>query len=464
MIGARAAALVAAVLLVATGPPLQGARELGQRAEIRRDTFGVPHILAEDEEAAGFAFGFAMAEDHAEELGRRYLQARGEAARHFGAAELDSDFAMRRFDNRAAARRALSDDIGRRFRQWLRGFAAGVNAYATAYPDAVPSWMPVVEPSDPLAYGRMFAVLAASRPPARLVQKYSGGPPILTTSAGDNAGSNALALAGSKTTSGHPILLGNPHLAWSALYWEAHVTVPGRINFYGSTLVGIPVLRAGFNDRLGFVQTNNAPDLEDIYALPLVPGELDVFVHRGREHRVQRWTVTADVRQDDGQFVAQQRDYEETPLGPVIHRTADRLFVLRSINLEWWRQYEGFFELLDARSLDDFRRTLGRRLGVTSNYTYADVEGNILYAWNARLPLRPDPEFDYDVDVPAESGKLFWKGIHRLSELPWLLNPRGGYVQNANNPPWWTSLQHPLDPAEYPSYTPRMVPAAMLDA
>jgi acyl-homoserine-lactone acylase len=450
-----AAALVAAVVLVAAGPPLQGARELGHHAEIRRDTFGVPHILADDEEAAGYAFGFAMAEDHAAELGRRYLQARGEAARHFGAAELDSDFAMRRFDNRAAARRAVSDEIGRRFRRWLRGFAAGINAYVAAHPDAVPSWMPVVDASDPLAYGRMFAVLAASRPPARLVQKYGGAPPLATSTAGDDAGSNALALAGTRTTSGQPILLGNPHLAWSALYWEAHVTVPGRINFYGSTLVGIPVLRAGFNDRLGYVQTNNAPDLEDIYALPIVPGRPDMYVHRGRQHRVQRWTVSADVRQDDGTVIVQQRDFEETQFGPVVHRAADQLFVLRSINLEWWRQYEGFFELLDVRSLGDFRRTLGRRLGVTSNYTYADVDGNILYAWNARLPRRPDPQFDYDVDVPAATAHLFWKGIHRLSELPWLLNPSGGYLQNANNPPWWTSLRDPLDPAAYPSYIER---------
>ena len=116
---------------------------------------------------------------------------------------------------------------------------------------------------------------------------------------------------------------------------------------------------------------------------------------------------------------------------------------------------EGFFELLDARSLADFRRTLGRRLAVTSNYTYADVDGNILYAWNARLPRRPDSEVDYTVDVPGDTGRLFWDGIHRATDLPWLVNPRGGYVQNANNPPWWTSLRDPLDPEDYPSYIER---------
>ena len=58
--------------------------ELANHVTIRRDTFGIPHILADSEEAAAFGFGFAQAEDHAAEIGRRYLAARGEAARHFG--------------------------------------------------------------------------------------------------------------------------------------------------------------------------------------------------------------------------------------------------------------------------------------------------------------------------------------------------------------------------------------------
>jgi len=461
---AALAALAGALVLVVSSPRLHGERPIADRVEIRRDTFGVPHILAEDEEAAGFAFGYAMAEDHAAEIGRRYLQARGEAARYFGSGDLESDLAMARLDNRAAAHRALGQHIGKGFRRWLEGFAAGINHYAVTHKETVPAWMPVVEPSDPLAYGRMFGVLAALEAPSRLLYKYPA--PVVAASTvpagnqqiealGHEPGSNALALGGSKTTTGRPILLGNPHLSWSSLYWEAHVTVPGRINFYGSTLVGIPVLRAGFNDRLGYVQTNNAPDLEEIYALPLVPGRSGVFLHKGREHRIERRHVAAEVKHADGSLVTEQREYEETALGPVIHRTADRLFVIRSINLEWWRNYEGFFELMHARSLAEFRRTLGRGLTVSSNYTYADVDGNILYVWNARLPRRPDPAVDYGLDVPGDTGHLFWKGIHRPAELPWLLNPPGGYVQNANNPPWWTSLRDRLDPTRYPSYIER---------
>ena len=451
----RAAAAFTALALIVSTPSLYGAKPIAERVEIRRDTYGIPHLLAEDEEAAGFGFGYAMAEDHAAEIGRRYLAARGEAANAFGAGELENDMPMHRLDNRGAARRALADDTGRRFRRWLQGFAAGINRYVETHRDAVPAWMPVVEPWDPLAYGRMFGVLAAVRPPARLLEKYPAAEPA---EAGPydrddaEAGSNAFALSGTKTTSGRPMLMGNPHLAWSSLYWEAHVTVPGRINFYGSTLVGIPVLRAGFNDRLGYVQTNNAPDLADIYALPLVPGKLDRVLHEGRERPIERRRVGVPVREARDSVRLVTRDFEETFLGPVIHRTGDQVFVIRSINVEWLRQYEGFFELQQSDSLREFQRALGRGLTVTSNYTYADVDGNILYAWNGRLPRRPDEAFDYSLDVPAADRRLFWKGIHRASDLPWILNPPSGYVQNANNAPWYPSARDRIDPARFPAY------------
>ena len=57
---------------------------LSRQVTIRRDTFGIPHILAETEEAAAFGFGYAQAEDHAVEIGRRYVESRGEEARVFG--------------------------------------------------------------------------------------------------------------------------------------------------------------------------------------------------------------------------------------------------------------------------------------------------------------------------------------------------------------------------------------------
>src|SRR6185503_7159999 len=155
--------------------------------------------------------------------------------------------------------------------------------------------------------------------------------------------SNAFALAGSRTASGWPILLGNPHLSWSSLYWEAHVKVPGVIDFYGSTLAGIPVLRAGFNDRLGFVTTNNAPDLDDVYAVALDPARADHYVLDGRSAPLVRRDVTVAVRPGDAATRQETRTFWSTSIGPVVYRTASHVFAVKSARLDAHRYFEGFY-------------------------------------------------------------------------------------------------------------------------
>jgi acyl-homoserine-lactone acylase len=431
---------------------------------IRRDRYGVPHITARHVGAAGFGFGYAQAEDHAPQMGRLYLAARGEAARALGERFLEDDVAARRVDNRAEAERALRT-LGPEFRRWLDGFVAGFNHYVSLHRADLPPWMPVIVAADVLAHSRMGAAGAAVRPPPALLRRFPApdrppAPPDTGLLEGeapglDVPGSNALAIAGTRTTTGHPILLGNPHLRWSSLYWEAHVTVPGLVDFYGSTLVGFPVLRAGFNDRLGYVQTNNAPDLVDILVMPLDPARPGHYRFEGEAHPLAHEPVSVEVRTGDGALRTETREFWNTHLGPVVHRDADRVFVVRSVPLEAWRWLEGFHELAKSRSLAAFEATLRRGLLVTSNFTYADADGNVLYQWNARLPRRPELATGYALDVPADTGRYLWTGAHAFDELPRLLNPPGGYVQNANNAPWWTSLRDRLDPAGFPAYMER---------
>ena len=432
--------------------------DLSRAVMIERDTNGVPHIRASSEEAAAFGFGYAQAEDHAEELARRLIAGRGEAAKYFGDAGVDNDLAIARFDNVEASRRAL-DEVGPVYRRMLEAFAAGVNLYVAQHRDTLPPWIPVFTAADIQAGARSGAAvsLAGDAIAQRLERRYSNDPerrvegspePLI-----DQPGSNAFALAGSRTTTGKPILMGNPHLAWSSRYWEAHVIVPGKINFYGSTLVGIPVLRAGFNDRIGFVQTNNAPDLDDVYALTLTGG--DRYQFDGAAHRLEPFDVSIEVRNADGTFRRETRTYWRSHIGPVVHRTTDRAYVVRSMRLESPRYYEGFYHASKARNLRGFMDAMSRAHVPTSNFTYADADGNILYLWNARLPRRVQANGDYSLDVPADSSRVFWQGLHPLADLPQLLNPRGGYVQNANNPPWFASRRDPLDEARHPRYVER---------
>ena len=447
-------AVIVAHACARPSPELPSPDALARQVTIRRDTYGIPHILAESEEAAAFGFGYAQAEDHAAEIGRRYLAARGVEAATFGEEGLANDIAMAQFDNLETSRAALAR-ITPLYRRIITAYAAGVNRYTSAHRDRLPAWMPEITPSDVLASTRAGAAssLGGAALVRRLREKYEGLPRTLDQPGWLDAsdGSNAFALSGSRTTTGKPILLGNPHLQWSSLYWEAHVRVPGAIDFYGSTLVGIPVLRAGFNDRLGFVTTNNAPDLDDVFALKLDPAKADHYLFDGRSIPLERRDATIQVRQADGSLRAETRTFWSAHIGPIVHRTADRAFAVRSARLDAFQYFEGFYLLSKARTLSDWTDAMRRNYVPTSNFTYADVDGNIQYYWNGRVPVRPDG-VDYRLDVEADDAGDVWTRFHPIDDFPRLLNPPGGYVQNANNPPAFVSLRDPIDMSRYPSY------------
>jgi acyl-homoserine-lactone acylase len=437
-------------------PPLRLMPDaLGQDAVIRRDRFGIPHILARTDEAAAFAFGYAQAEDHGLVIARRLISARGEEAKYFGESGIENDFAMARLDNLTESRRGL-ERVSPVFRRMLAAYAAGLNAHLRQRRSLSPAAIPEFDAADIMANLRAPAVaFAAGEAIVRgLRDKYESWPPDVATITDDPPGSNALALSGSRTVSRKPLLLGNPHLDWASLYWEAHVTVPGRMNFYGSTLVGLPVLRAGFNDRLAFVQTNNTPDLDDIYRLPVDPAAPDHYRFDNRQYPLTAREISIDVRLPGGSMERQTRTYWYSHLGPIVYRDDAAAFALRSMRLEAWQYFEGFHHAAQANSLDEFLDVMRRRYIPTSNFTYADADGNILYLWNARLPRRLDDGSSYELDLPGLH-KYLWRGLHDFDDLPRLLNPRSGYVQNANSPPRFASLDDPIDMRRYPSYVER---------
>ena len=89
------------------------------------------------------------------------------------------------------------------------------------------------------------------------------------------------------------------------------------IDFYGSTLVGIPVLRAGFNDRLGFVTTNNAPDLDDVFALTADPAKAGSLPVRRPVAAARRRDVSdPGPNSDDGSLRAETRTFWSRTSGP----------------------------------------------------------------------------------------------------------------------------------------------------
>jgi acyl-homoserine-lactone acylase len=267
----RVGVLAAACLLGAAGRPFRAAPlELWRDVEVVRTAHGVPHIRAANLRAGGYALAWVQCEDYGTRTPMRLLEARGLSARVLGRSALDANFEALRDRARAVATYHLLDP---ETRDLYDGFAAGVNRYIDLNRDEFPRVMPAdfsgydvatlhIGNGPPAARVRRFvAALNGGTSPAPAVpadpaEPEGGGP-------SDDVGSNAWALGPGRTKAGRAILLRNPHLAWTAGYYEAHLTVPGVVDFYGDFRIGGPlIVIGGFNRDLGWATTNsNSGDL-----------------------------------------------------------------------------------------------------------------------------------------------------------------------------------------------------------
>jgi acyl-homoserine-lactone acylase len=406
------------------------------RAEILWDRYGVPHIHATDTVALFRAFGWAQARAHGDLVLRLYGASRGRAAEYWSADRLDDDrwiHTVRLPEQTRDAWAVLSD----RDRRLFDAFAEGFNAHAERHPERVGDEVRAVLPvrgEDVLAQSIGIGLLfSTARPGAERWRQ---------------PGSNAWAIAPSRSATGNALLLANPHLPWEGGYtwFEARWSAPG-LDAYGAALVGTPVLAIAFNPELGWTHTVNTQDLEDAYELRLADGGY-------------RWdggirafaTDTAWIRVRGAVALDSVAHVRRVSLhGPLIAERGERALALRSVGGGWDRLLERTLGMLGARNLAEFEAAMRTSLIAGFNTVYADRAGNILYHYGGVTPRRPVDDLAFwQGTVRGDSSALLWTDVHGYDEMPRVLNPPSGWLQNANDPPWFATLPRPLDPAAFP--------------
>jgi len=87
-------------------------------------------------------------------------------------------------------------------------------------------------------------------------------------------GSNSWVVAGSRTTTGKPILANDPHLGLRtpSVWYLARLVSPGW-SVTGATLPGLPGVVIGRNDRIAWALTSLEPDVEDLFVEDVDPAD-----------------------------------------------------------------------------------------------------------------------------------------------------------------------------------------------
>lgn len=335
------------VFILAAGGLAGGARaddaladELAAQVTIRRDTWGVPHVLTKTEEAAYFAQGYACAEDHCLVMARLFLKARGEEAAHFGPAFAENDFLVKQVRVREVAAECYPKLVPW-VRRVLEAYALGYNRYVSKHRKDLPEWVTPVTGLDVLAHARRVVVLEFSMDRGIIRQLQQLGPSAATVGAtertGDpSLGSNTWAIHKDRSASGKALLLGNPHLPWEGqfLFYESHLTVPGQLNLMGVSLVGNPGISLGFNDHLGWSHTVNAHDSDDVYELTLTKDGTH-YLYDGRPLPLRKEELAVRVKTDKG-TETREKEVLRSHYGPTVRKplSRDKALAWKSANFD----------------------------------------------------------------------------------------------------------------------------------
>ena len=445
-----ASLLTSFILVLLLNNGVQSAPETGN--QILWDTYGIPHIYGENTKSLFYAFGWAQMQSHGNLILRLYGQARGQAAEFWGEDYLESDRWVQTMGipNRANAWYESQNPI---FRNYLDAFVGGMNAYAKEHPEALTEELKValpLKPVDVLAHEQRVINFTFVVDPERLEDIAENDTP---------KGSNGWAIAPSHSQSGNAMLLANPHLPWSDLYlwYEAQLIAP-EINAYGATLVGFPVLTIAFNDNLGWTHTVNTHDGWDAYELPLAN---DGYRFDGEVRKFDREEKVLKVKEKNGNLRSQSLVVRRSVHGPILTEKQGKAIALRVVGLDRPAALQQWWDMARSKNFSEFETALKRLEIPMFTVMYADREGHIMHLFNGQVPIRKSGDFKYwSGTIAGNTSETLWSKNHPYADLPRVVDPPSGWLQNTNDPPWTTTFPRAIAPDNYPAY---MAPRGPMD-
>jgi len=369
-------------------------------ARIYRDAYGVPHVRATTVLDLAHGQGEVVARDRAWQMEWLRRRATGTTAEIFGSDGLPWDRLARRALIVDTARRA-HDRLDDESQAFVAAYVAGVNdglhedapelRRLGTEPQPWPEWMPLATfHAQHILFANLGSKLWERRARAALGDDAS----LLSHEGPLDSGSNAWAVGGGRTTTGLPLIGGDPHrvIESPGVYLQIRLACD-EFDVAGFTFAGVPgVQHFAHAGDVAWAITNAMADYQDVHDAGPV---------------VERWTETIVVRDQRPDEV----EVAITDQGPVF---TDGLSFRGVSTVLGDLGFGALLPLLRARTVDDVDRALDAWVEPVNNAVIADRHGAVRYRLAGRIPLR---------DGDAWTG---WHGPNRAEV------PADGQVVTAN--------------------------------
>jgi acyl-homoserine-lactone acylase len=421
---------------------------------ITRDDWGIAHVYGKTDADAVFGMIYAQAEDDFHRVEANYINGMGRLAEAEGQGKIYQDLRMKLFIDPQALRKeyAASPD-------WLKklmdAFADGLNYYLSKHPEVKPRVIKRFEPWMALSFTEGSIGGDIERVSLTQLEAFYGKVPVSAAPSADDdeieepGGSNGMAIAPSNTANHHSLLLINPHTSFF-FRSELHMMSGEGLDVYGAVTWGQFFVYQGFNEHAGWMHTSSGVNALSEY-LETVGKKGDRYVCKyGNEERpVETKEITVPYKTADGMAEKKFTVYR-TNHGPIVRETDGKWVSIRLMQ-EPVKALTQSYQRTKAKDYKSFRQTMELHTNSSNNTIFADADGDIAYFHGNFIPRR-DPSFDWTKPVDGSNPATDWKGLLSVDESPHLLNPKSGWLYNANNWPW--SAAGPSSPKkeDFPVY------------
>jgi penicillin amidase len=280
---------------------------------------------------------------------------------------------------------------------------------------------------------------------------------------GADIGSNNWVVGGSLTNTRMPLLANDPHLGiqMPSIWYQNGLhcqpmndTCP--YNVTGFSFAGVPGVVIGHNEKIAWGVTNVGPDVQDLFIEKVNPNNLNQYEYMGKWVDMELRKETILVAGGDpveitirstihGPIIsdtyAPLKQEVETPQSSFTNKAGIDLPENYAIAMRWTalepsKLFNAIWGFDKANNWDEFRTAAMDFTVPAQNLVFADVDGNIGYQMPGNIPIRKSG--DGRLPVPGWTGEYDWQGYIPFEQLPYVLNPKSGYIATANNQvnPW----------------------------
>jgi penicillin amidase len=455
--------------------PMEG---LQGKVQVLRDTFGIPHIFAENEADLYLVTGYVMAQDRLWQMDLLRRVAQGRLSEIFGEGMIGTDqlFRALRIEDKSNLIMVRTEP---EIMACIRAFSEGVNRYIEDAGRDLPfefsllhykpePWLPLhtvnligyMSWSSSSSWGNETTLYRISRlvgeektselipDPDLQTPIFPDFVPMKDSRSGPDMqrasevirelglqvfmGSNNWAVSGRRSFNGVPIVCNDMHLQLNiapGIWYQMHQVIPGKLNVSGIVLPGTPFINVGHNDSIAWGMTYVSVDDIDFYLETINPSDTNQYLLDGKwmdmETRVETFRVKG------GERVTRINRF--THRGPVIsyfRGIGDRVVSMRWTGNDYSNEIRTAYLLDRARNIHDFAEALRTWTTISTNSVCGDAAGNIALYVAAEVPLCPG---NRSLMMPGDTSLYDWTGYVPFEQLPHGVNPPEGFLASANN-------------------------------